>query len=75
MERENDSVVQAVLVEDDDPEVFQEPAKKLKTSTKPYVEVPEPSDMTLFDVLSLKEHPRHRRLARSTRAWMRSCSG
>ena len=45
MERENDPVVQAVLVEDDDPEVFQEPAKKPKTSTKPYVEVPEPSDM------------------------------
>ena len=45
MERENDPVVQAVLVEDDDPEVFQEPAKKLKTSTKSYVEVPKPSDM------------------------------
>ena len=45
MERENDLVVQAVLVEDDDHEVFQEPAKKPKTSTKPYVEVPEPSDM------------------------------
>ena len=45
MERENDPVVQAVLVEDDDPEVFQEPAKKPKTSTKPYVEVPEPLNM------------------------------
>ena len=45
MERENDPVVHAVLVEDDDPEVFQEPAKKPKTSTKPYVKVPEPSDM------------------------------
>ena len=45
MERENNPVVQAVLVEDDDPKVFQEPAKKPKTSTKPYVEVPEPSDM------------------------------
>ena len=45
MDRENDPVVQAVLVEDDDPEVFQKPAKKLKTSTKPYVEVPEPSGM------------------------------
>ena len=45
MERENDPVVQAVLVENDDPEVFQEPTKKPKTSTKPYVEVPEPSDM------------------------------
>ena len=43
MERENDLVVQVVLVEDDDPEVFQEPAKKPKTSTKP--EVPEPLDM------------------------------
>ena len=45
MERDNDPVVQAVLVEDDDPEVFQEPAKKPKTSTKPYIEVPEPLDM------------------------------
>ena len=45
MERENDPVVQAVLVEDDNLEVFQEPAKKPKTSIKPYVEVPEPSDM------------------------------
>ena len=38
-------MVQAVLVKDDDPEVFRKPAKKPKTSTKPYVEVPEPSDM------------------------------
>ena len=45
MERENDLVVQAVLVKDDDPEVFQKPAKKPKTSIKPYIEVPEPSDM------------------------------
>ena len=45
MERENHPVVWAALVEDDDPEVFQEPAKKPKTSIKPYVEVPEPSDM------------------------------
>ena len=45
MERENNPVVQAVLVEDDDPEVFQEPTKKPKTFTKPYVEVPKPSDM------------------------------
>ena len=45
MEREDDPVVQVVLVKDDDPEVFQEPAKKPKTSTKPYVEVPEPLDM------------------------------
>ena len=45
MERENDLVVWAVLVKDDDPEVFQEPPKKPKTSIKPYVEVPEPSDM------------------------------
>ena len=42
---ENDSVVRAALVEDDDREVFQEPAKKSKTSIKPYVEVPKPSDM------------------------------
>ena len=45
MERENDRVVQVVLAEDDDPEIFQEPAKKPKTSIKSYVEVPEPSDM------------------------------
>ena len=45
MEKENDPVVQAVLVEDDDPEVFQELAKKPKTSIKPYVEVRKPSDM------------------------------
>ena len=45
MEREDDPVVQVVLVKDDDPKVFQEPAKKPKTSTKPYVEVPEPLDM------------------------------
>ena len=45
MEREDDPMVQVVLVEDDDLEVFQESAKKPKTSTKPYVEVPEPSDM------------------------------
>ena len=45
MERKNDPVVQAVLIEDDDPKVFQEPAKKPKTSIKSYVEVPEPSDM------------------------------
>ena len=45
MERENDPVVQAVSVKDDDLEVFQEPAKKPKTFIKPCVEVPEPSDM------------------------------
>ena len=45
METENDPVVQVVLVEDDDPEVFQNPTKKPKTSIKPYVEVLEPSDM------------------------------
>ena len=45
IERENDLVVWAALVEDDDPKVFQEPAKKPKTSITSYVEVPEPSDM------------------------------
>ena len=55
MERENDLVVQAVLVKDDDPEVFQEPAKKLKTSTKPYVEVLVPSDMNFV------RHPESKR--------------
>ena len=45
IERENDLVVRFVLVEDDDLEVFQELAKKHKTSIKPYVEVPKPSDM------------------------------
>ena len=45
MERENDLVVRATLVKDDDPEVFQELAKKPKISITSYVEVPEPSDM------------------------------
>ena len=75
MKRENDPVVQAILVEDDNPEVFREPAKKPKTSTKPYVEVPEPSDMNFVRRPESKRAPRHRRSARSTRAWMRSCSG
>ena len=78
MERENDPVVQAVLVEDDDPEVFQEPAKKPKTSTKPYVEVPEPSDMNFVrrsESKKIPPPPENRRSVRSTRAWMRSCSG
>ena len=57
MERENDPVVQAVLVEDDDLEVFQEPAKKPKTSTKPYVEVPESSDMNFVRRLESKRTP------------------
>ena len=41
-------MVRAALVEDDDFEVFQEPAKKPKTSIKPYIEVPEPSDMNFI---------------------------
>ena len=45
IERENDPMVPAALVEDDNPEVFQEPAKNQKISIKPYVEVPEPPDM------------------------------
>ena len=57
MERENNLVVQAVLVEDDDPEVFQEPAKKPKTSTKPYVEVPEPLDMNFVQRPEFKRAP------------------
>ena len=57
MERENDLVVQAVLVEDDDPKVFQEPAKKPKTSTKPCVEVPKPSDMNFVRRLESKRAP------------------
>ena len=57
MERENDPMVQAVLVEDDDPEVFQELSKKPKTSTKPYVEVPEPSDMNFVQCLESKRTP------------------
>ena len=68
-------MVQAVLVKDDDAKVFQEPAKKPKTSTKPYVEVPEPLDMNFVRRPESKEHPCHQRSARSTRAWMRSCSG
>ena len=38
-------MVWAALVKDDNHEVFQEPTKKPKTSIKPYVEVPKPSDM------------------------------
>ena len=57
MERENDPVVQAVLVEDDNPEVFQEPAKKPKTSTKPYVEVPKPLDMNFVRRRESKRAP------------------
>ena len=45
MERENNRVVWATLIEDEDPKVFLEPTKKPKTSIKPYIEVPEPSDM------------------------------
>ena len=45
MEREKDPVVRAALIEVDNPKVFQEPAKKPKTSIKPYVEVPKPLDM------------------------------
>ena len=57
MERENDPMVQAVLVEDDDPEVFQEPAKKPKTSIKLYVEVPESLDMNFVRRLKFKRAP------------------
>ena len=57
MDRENDPVVQAVLVEDDDLEVFQESTKKPKTSTKPYVEVPEPSDMNFVRCPESKRAP------------------
>ena len=57
MERDNDPVVQAVLVEDDNPDVFQEPAKKPKTSTKPYVEVREPSDMNFVKRPESKRAP------------------
>ena len=75
MERENDPVVQAVLVEDDDPEVFQEPARKPKTSTKPYVEVPEPSDMNFVRRPESKRAPPPLEISENIRAWMRSCSG
>ena len=57
MERENDPVLQAVLVKDDDREVFLEPAEKPKTSTKPYVEVPEPSDMNFVQCPESKRAP------------------
>ena len=57
MERESDLVVQAVLVKDDDPEIFQEPAKKSKTSIKPYVEVPKPSDMNFVQCPKSKRAP------------------
>ena len=45
VETENDPMVRVALVEDDNPEVFQELAIKQKTIMKPYVEVPKPSDM------------------------------
>ena len=57
MERENDPVVWAALVEDDDPEVFQKPAKKPKTFIKPYVEVPEPLDMNFVQFSESKRTP------------------
>ena len=44
VEIENDPVVRATLVEDDDSEIFQEPAMKHKTTMKPYLEVPKPLD-------------------------------
>ena len=57
IERENNPVVRVALVEDDDPEVFQEPAKKLKTFIKPYVEVPKPSDMNFVPRSESKRAP------------------
>ena len=45
------------LVKDDDLEVFQEPAKKPKTFTKPYVEVPEPSNMNFVGRRESKRVP------------------
>ena len=57
IEGENDPVVWAALVKDDDPEVCQEPAKKPKTSIKPYVEVPEPLDMNFVQRPESKRAP------------------
>ena len=45
VETENDLVVRAALVENNDPEIFQKLTMKQKTIMKPYVEVPEPLDM------------------------------
>ena len=50
-------MVQAVLVEDDNFEVFQELAKKPKTSIKPYVEVSKPSDMNFVQRPESKRAP------------------
>ena len=57
IERGNDPVVWAALVKDNDPKVFQEPAKKLKTSIKPYIEVPEPLDMNFVRCHESKRAP------------------
>ena len=57
LSRENNPVVRAALVEDDDPKVFQEPAKKPKTSIKPYVEVPKPLDMNFVRYPESKRAP------------------
>ena len=54
METENDPVVRAALVEDDDPKIFQEPTMKQKSTMKPYVEVPEPLDMNFVQRLESK---------------------
>ena len=50
-------MVRAALVKDDDPKVFHEPAKKPKTSIKPYVEVLEPLDMNFVRRLESKRAP------------------
>ena len=57
-ETENDVVVRAALVEDDDPKIFQEPAMKQKTILKPYVEVPKPLDMNFVRCPESKRAPR-----------------
>ena len=46
------------LVEDDDPEVFQELVKKQKTTIKPYVKVPELLDMNFVQRSKSKRAPR-----------------
>ena len=58
IDRKNDLVVRVALVKDDDPEVFQEPAKKQKTTIKSYVEVPKPSDMNFVQRPESKRAPR-----------------
>ena len=58
METENDVVVRAALVENNNPKIFQDPVMKQKTTMKPYVEVPKPLDMNFVQRPESKRAPR-----------------